>query len=286
MDPKDNATLRDASVVTETEVETKVETKPTDDTTVLAAAEKEAAEIGKILLESGVTKDQVSDLLQAPSALNTLRYMIQNDPEQFLRELEKADPVAGDNFQQKIADLYVKRYGTREETATAKDDVNSKLLAEIAELKEKTTRLETAQQQRDAAIAVAAAKDRYNNRVKELFELEAVKNLGLTKSETKAMKSRLDAELASDPNMVKRISNGNFVDVPRTFQTIVSEWAGDKKSAADEATKARERTSNQSFAEFMPGADMFTANIPKETFDSWDTTEDAFAKALTGAGRK
>lgn len=279
--PEDNATLRDASTVTESTPEVVTDTV-TKETTVLDAAEKEAAEIGKILLESGVTKDQVSDLLSAPSALNTLRYMITNDPEQFLRELERSDPAAGDNFQQKIADLYVKRYGSTK-TEEAKADANSELLKEIAELKEKTTRLETVQQQRDAAIAVAAAKDRYNNRVKELFELEAVKNLGLTKSETKAMKSRLDSELAADQSIVKRISSGNFVDVPRTFQTIVSEWAGDKKSQAEATTKARERSSNQSFAEFTSGADMYTSQIPKETFDSWDATEDGFAKALTGA---
>lgn len=279
----DNATLRDGTVVTEPESPAAPVVEKAETPIVIDDTDKNAAEVGRILLESGVTMENLNDLLAAPRALATLRAMVTQDPKSFVQELRRTDPEAADNFQQKIADYYVEQYGDRGNSGgeqKGKDDKTSELERKLDDLKAETDRLRTKDQQRDAAIANAASKERYNNRVKDLFEQESIKKLGLTKSEQKAMKARLDVELAADPQKVSRVSNGNYVDVPQTFKGIVEEWANDKKAASESEAKSRDSVTGAMFPEFISGPDGLTASIPDKVFDSWDATEEGFAAAL------
>jgi hypothetical protein len=244
----------------------------------------EAAELGKILIASGITKDKVNDVLEAPGALAALRYAVQNNPKEFLAMLERTDPASGEKFLGAMADTFVERYGGKEAVAgkDGKPDPNANLMTEIAALREKTQRLETEQARRDNAAALAATQERYRSRVDDIFEQKDVKELGLTKAETKALRARLDSELSADPTVVQRVSKGNFVDVPTTFKRIAEEWAGDKKAQVATDKAAREKAERGAFPSFQSGpADM--PEIPSATFDNWDATEDAFAKALAGA---
>jgi len=109
-----------------------------------------------------------------------------------------------------------------------------------------------------------------------------VKELNLTKAEVKALRARLDSELSADPAVVQRVSKGNFVDVPVTFKRIAEEWASDKKAATEADKAAREKIAAGSLAGFQSGPGEMP-EIPASTYDSWDATEDAFAKALAGA---
>lgn len=97
------------------------------------------------------------------------------------------------------------------------------------------------------------------------------------------MRALLDKELAADPIVVQRVTSGNFVDVPRKAQAVLEAWASDRKATAAEAKAARERTESKSFGEFANGANPFMVDIPANAADSWDNTEEAFAKALTQA---
>ena len=284
---EDNATLHDATVIKEPDAPAAPPAKEPE-APIVDTSDKDAAEVGRILLESGVSKDQLNDLLAAPRALATLRYMVQNDPEAFLKELERTDPEAGENFQQKLADLYVARYGDRGKSGGEEkaNDQTSELMRRLDDLKAETDRLRNKEQQRDAALANASSKERYNNRVKDLFDQESIKKLGLTPSEQKAMKARLDVELAADPQKVSRVSSGNYVDVPTTFKGIVEEWANDKKSASEAEAKARSASSNAMFPEFISGSNMFQAQIPDKVFDSWDATEEGFAEAVSKLSKR
>src|SRR2546422_1049189 len=71
---------------------------PAATATTVEVADKDAAELGRLLLDSGVTKDQVNDLLAAPQALQAIRYQVENDPAEFIRSLERVNPGAGENF--------------------------------------------------------------------------------------------------------------------------------------------------------------------------------------------
>ena len=107
---------------------------------------------------------------------------------------------------------------------------------------------------------------------------------GLTKSEQKALRARVDAELAADSAVVQRVSNGNFVDVPHKFKAIIDEWSSDRKSAAQAAEDRRKGITSNASPEFSNGPNPFMpAN--NDFAGSWDDTEAAFAKALTQVPR-
>lgn len=253
-------------------------------------ADAEAIEIGRVLLESGYTKSQVSDLLQTPQALQTMRYLIENNPNEFLQLLERSNPTTGEKFLESMADTYIKRYhdkGAAPGTGDGKDAAakpGAELMAEVEALREKIGSFETREQQRNAAAATAQVKARYEARVDDLFKALPT-GVELNKADAKALRAQLNQELAEDPSMVQRISNGNFVDVPRRFQSIIENWASEKKSAATADATKRKRSEDGSFSEILGGPNPLVQDIPADVFNSWDSTEEAFGKALERASR-
>jgi len=285
--PDDNATLKDTAVVDPPAP--KADEKAAEpEVRIQEAPNPDATEIGRILLESGYTKEQLNDLMEAPKALQAIRYQLQNDPAEFLKMLERTDPGTGEKFLNSMADTYVDRYGDKGKAAgKSKDESqNSDLMREIEVLREKTTRLETEQQRRDAAIALQAAQQRYNSRVDDLLGTKEIADLNLTKSETKNLRARLNSELASDASVVQRVSNGNFVDVPRTFKGIIEELANDRKAQTDAEAAKRDRVAKGGFPEFESGPNPFmNFKVPETASESWDSTEDALAKAFSALSR-
>lgn len=280
---EDTATLADTVVADSPKADTAADTTATtaDTKATTTAVDSEAAELGSILLQSGITKDKVNELLEAPGALSALRYAVENDPAEFLKMIEKASPAVAQNFHQKLADLYVERYDRPETKKTDKTDASSELMQEIKALREETNSLKTEQARRDQAAALASTQERYRSRVDDIFG-QIPKEVVLTKSEQKAMRAQLDSELSKDPNIVARCSKGNFVDVAPTFKRIIDEWANDRKEAAAADKTAREKQQRGAFAEFTSGPNPFAVDVPSATFDSWDATEAGFAKALEG----
>lgn len=291
--PDENATLRDASV-NDTTIDdaaaTAVAENKTDDTSTSAAAlaldDVDALEIGRILRDSGVTKDKVNDLLTAPGALNSLRHMVVNNQREFLNMLERTDPAAATKFLDSMADIYLERNKSTAATADKDANANAGLLAQIAQLSEKTNQLLTREQQREQSAMAERVKNMYNGRVDDMLGQEGMKALKLTKAETKAFRASLDQQLGSDPSAVQRINAGNFVDVPRVFKGIVDEWAGDRKSAAAAEKTARENSEKNASFGYPLGADAGMVDIPADAADSWEATEAALAKAFSRAGKK
>lgn len=201
--------------------------------------------------------------------------------------LERTDPDAARNFHEKLADMYVERYSDRTDRtqpSTGKQG-DVELMREVQSLRSETQALKSEREREKQAVAMAAVQNRYNSRVDDLLGTKEVKDLGLTKSEIKAIRADLSAELAKDQNMVKRISNGNFVDVPQTFKGIIESWAADKKAATEAAKGQRDRASNAAFPEFPSGPNPLMVDVPADTFDSWDKTEEAMGAALARISR-
>lgn len=277
----ETATLKD-TVVSEPPAAPATETPAVDPPAPVITAndDAEAAELGRVLINSGYTKERVNELLEAPGALASLRYAVENDPKEFLAMLQRVNPQVADKFLQTMADTFVDRYDApvpRGKQATTSD--NSELMDKVRILEEKANRLEGEQARRDQAAMLAATQQRYNARVDDLFG--QVKDLTLTKSEQLAMRARLDKELSADQSVVQRASKGNFVDVAPTFKRIVDEWVGDKKAAVEAEKTARDKQKNGAFPDFSNGPNSFMpVNVPDSTFDSWDNTEAGFAKAL------
>lgn len=284
----DDATLKDALAASdETPTTPVVEATPAE-TEIVApkivdAPDQEAIEIGRILRESGVSKDQLNALLEAPKALEALKYSIQNNPAEFLSMLERTDPRTGERFLETMADTYVNRYGDKGKASGKPNGDTNELQRQLEAQQEQLNSMRSEREQERARAAFAVAQQRYNARVDDLFGLEGVKNLGLTKSEEKAMRARLNADLGADQTVVERISRGNFVDVPKAFQGIIDEWATDKKAAVEAQKAQRDRATKGAFPEFQNGPNPWMVDIADKTFDSWDATEEGFAKALQGA---
>src|SRR5215472_16191376 len=300
--PDNDATLRDATIQGDhgaparvpapqtpnesTPAETAATTQPgaaalhTAHATGQDPADKDAAELGRLLIESGYGRDKINELLAAPNALKSIEFQVRNNPQEFLTMLERTDPDAARNFHEKMADMYVERYQVREKPQNGKSGAaDSELMAELQALREKVTQAETREQQREQVKAMAAVQARYNQRVDELFNHEEIKKMQLTPAETKGMRARLESELARDPAAEQRLNNGNFFDVPRRFKDIIEDWANDKKSAADAAKAQRERAASISASTFANGPNPITVD-PKSFADSWEQTEEAFAQGL------
>ena len=263
------ATLKDTTVAsaatTMTDTAAAASTTAAATTTPVEVADRDAAELGKLLLDSGIGKDQVNDVLQAPQALAAIRYMVENDPQEFIRSLERTNPGAGENFLDKLSKLYVDRYSKGDSTATGgtKDAPNAELLAKIGELSEKVNGFQTAAQQAANASAQAQVQARYNARVDDLFGQLPVDKVPLTNYEKELIKGKLSNDLASDPNAVKRVYNGNFVDVPTRFKSIVEGLVQDRVAAVTAASKARERSVSSAFPEISGGP----VELPKDFYD-------------------
>jgi len=244
----------------------------------------EAAEIGRILLDSGYNRTQINDMMQAPTALASLRHLITENPQELINLLDRTSPDAAKKLLDVAADTYVNRYGKDGNSkGSDKKDGNSELMAEVETLRTELNSFRTQRDQENARIAMSQVKSRYDARVEDLFN-QLPKDTGLTKSEQKALRARVDAELAADSAVVQRVSNGNFVDVPHKFKAIIDEWSSDRKSAAQAAEDRRKGITSNASPEFSNGPNPFMpAN--NDFAGSWDDTEAAFAKALTQVPR-
>lgn len=284
-----DATLRDVTATSQTttssETTAAASTTAAPVTASLDAANKDAAELGQLLLDSGIGKDQVNDVLQAPQALAAIRYMVENDPQEFIRSLERTNPGAGENFLDKLSKLYVDRYSTSgadKSTKTGADAPNAELSAKIAELSDQVNGFRTQAQQAAAASAQAQIQARFNARVDDLFGQLPSDKFPISNYEKELIRGKLSNDIAADSNAVKRVYNGNFVDVPRQFKTIVEGLAADRVAATKAATAARDRVNNVAFPEIQGGP----MELPKDFYDVsdvpvdklWD--EDAFVSAL------
>src|SRR5262249_25275782 len=221
------------------------------------------------LMGSGITKEGLSALMDAPKALEAIRYQIQNDPKEFVRSLERSDPGTGEKFLNSIADEYVDRYASKGNPKTQEkesgDGVSDRV---VNELREQISRLIAKEQQRDNAAYFASVRQRYDARLDDLFGLKEVKDMGLPASELKNMRARIWTELESNPEAQKRVNQGNFVDVPKVFQSLIQEKVDDKNAAIKAEKAGRERVSSNAFGEFSNGPDSIVGSIDPKVFDS------------------
>src|SRR5271166_1802427 len=133
----DDASLRDTVVVDPAAATT---TAPIADpitttTEPVVTIDPAAEELGRILLNSGITKENVNDVLAAPQALAALRHAIQNDPQEFLKMIERSDPRTGEKFLDALTDVFVKRHASDDPpNKDGKDDPNKGLMSEVKAL--------------------------------------------------------------------------------------------------------------------------------------------------------
>jgi hypothetical protein len=242
--------------------------------------EQDALELGKLLMGSGYSKEQINQLLETPKALAGLQAVLNSgDGRQIVQLLRQSgNGSAADRMEETIAQYYVEQYGDKGGKQDGKTQ-DSELKAQVEQLRQEIDGYRTKQEQAEARAALASTMSRYNGRVDDFFSQDGLKKLGLTKMEQQGIRAMLDRELAQDPQAVERINRGNFVDVAPTFKRIAENWVADKKEAAEAEKRQREGV-DENAHQTWPGA-AEALNIPQSAFDSWDATEEAFAKQLS-----
>jgi hypothetical protein len=233
-------------------------------------ADADALEVGRILLDSGYSKEQINQLLDAPKALEALRYAVENDPKEFIRTLERNNPAAGEKFLDELSKLYVDRYDRSGAPASkdGKPDANAEIMDEVRRLQEQVGEFRTKAEQQAQASAMAQVQARYAARVDDMFNQIPSDKFPLTNYEKELIKGKLSADLAADPNTVKRIMNGNFADVPRQFSRILEGISTDRKTAAESEKAKREASNKVGFPQFSGGP----AELPKDFYTPPDST--------------
>lgn len=268
-------------------------TEPVKEPAALSPEDKDAAEVGRILLGSGYAKEQINQLLDAPRALDALRYAVKNDPEEFIRSLERTDPGAGENFLDKLSKLYVERYDKSGAPAASgdgkqKDAPSAELFDKVRELEGEVGRFKSQAAAQAQAASDAQMSARYKARVEDLFSQLPKDKFPLADHERALVTDALSARLAADPSAVQRVRNGNFVDVPTVFKSIMDSVANGRKAAADAEKSARDKASRTMFPSFEGGP----LELPKEFMavpesnsadDIWDVNP--LVKALEASGR-
>jgi hypothetical protein len=290
MPDQDPATLRD-SMVTDPPAEPKPEVKSDSEIKVPeldGGNSPEALEMAKILAGSGVSPDQLNDLLTAPKILESLRYQWQEDPKAFVQMLERTDPKVGEHFVKEVSDLFLDRnkhlIDSDQSKPNGKDDKSdsSELARQVQQLQEQTSRLQAQEQQRNQAASLAAVRQRYEARVDDA--LGQAKEMNLSPSEVKNLRARLWTEINSDSSAAQRANAGNFVDIPRVLQGLLQEKVADRKAAVATAEGDRKRVQSNSFWDFPSGPDGIVGDLNKIIADdndpNWGGTIEGFAKAL------
>jgi len=253
-----------------------------------AVADAEAAEVGRILLDSGFSKAQLNELMAAPQALKSIQHLVRENPQEFLTLLERTDPDAAVKFHNTMADLYIQRYGSsndgkQPDGKNGKGEVAPEVMNEVAALREEVGQYRTEREQERNRVALAAIESRYNARVDELFSA-LPKEAGLNKAETKALRAQLSSELAGDRDAIQRINNGNFVDVPSRFKSIVDGFFTERKSASEAAKAARDRSTSGASPEFLGGPGVISQDALTAALGNDDWGE-GFAKVLESSAR-
>lgn len=283
--PDEIATLKDVTVSPNPAdaAEPKEAAKPAEEPkpVVTDPALAEAAEIGQILLNSGYNKAQINQLLEAPNALQSIRALLDTDPKQFVKNYANANPAGASKLRDAIAEEYVELFADKGAPKADGKQPDSQLIGEVAALRDEVKGFRTREDQRNASVALAATSARYNARVDDFFSQDGIKKLDLTGTEQEAIRALLDKRLASDPTVVQRVSNGNFVDVAPTFKPIIEKWQADKRDAAEASKRQRDNVQNGASFTFPGGPE--SLKIPEGVSDSWEATEEGLAKALQNA---
>ena len=284
--PDTEATLRDVTTEPNPAPATTQEPVPATTAPAINVQDTEAVALGRALMESGYTQAQLTELLAAPQALQSLRHIIENNPSELVAMLERNNPEAAKRLLEETSDAWLQRnrqfIPPAEGGKSADKNISSELMSEVETLRTELNQVKTREQQRAQQASLAQVQSRYTSRVDDLFN-QLPKDLGLTKTDQTALRALLDKELAADAIAVSRVSQGNFVDVPKKFQSIIEGLASDRKAAAEADKTAREAAKRGAHAEFTSGANPFLIDVPAGASDSWDATEEAFGKALERA---
>ena len=114
-------------------------------------------------------------MMNAPTALASLRHLITDNPQELINLLDRTSPEASKKLLDTAADIYVKRYDKAPSgKAEDKKDGNSELMAEVEGLRTELNSFRSQRDQEQARIALAQVKSRYDSRVEDLFTTRAI----------------------------------------------------------------------------------------------------------------
>jgi hypothetical protein len=262
-----------------TTTDTTTSSTDTSTSTTTAFKDEDAVEIATMLADAGYTKANIQNLLATPQIVSRLSNMLENDPQEFFKYIERQSPQVAAKFLNKLTDIYIDRYN--EEDASEGEGKGGKPDREPAwarELREQNAQILQENQNRRAQEHYAAVQSTYHQKVDAYID----KLPGdLSARDKRSIKLWLNDSIGSDAGAVTRINNGSFLDIPRHLNKVLAEFNEKTTDAATKNADAREKVAKNASKENTNAAAASATSV--NAADSWDETEKAFANALTKA---
>lgn len=250
----------------------------------------EVIELARKLAEDGMTQDAYQGLIQGRDALNTMGYLLKENPKEFFSVIERQDPETAKKALEEFSQIYLDRNLTKDDQAKLEA---GQPLGEADPMKKQLEDLQTEiksirdnEQRREQSAAMASIQKRYEARMDDLFG-QLPDNM--PKHHKTALRALLDRSLGGDEQAASRIRQGNFVDVPKHFKNVLDGWAAETKAANDAEIQKREDIRKRAQIAFTPGAEAVGGPPPESLAEkNWDDFGDELGRILgqaVGAGR-
>ncbi len=266
--------------------EGKPQEKPKVAAEVPQVTDQDAVAIAEHLASFGYTKDNIDSLLSEGQAFKQFSYLVDNNPDELLRSIERWNPEAYQRLIDKASDHYLERHYSPEESDEGKAGAPQSrgavaVTPELRELDRRLAQIESVLVQSHQAAAAQQVRTAYEAKVNEL-----VGKLGLSAKDQKAVRAMLNDSIANDPGARMRVNQGILVDVPRHLQKVLADWTADTVGHAEAEKQRRAEVEGRAVKhETAAGAVAQGTQVPKPE-DSWEAAEQAFAQALLKSRKK
>lgn len=265
-----------APPVTPTET---VETKVEDDKPQFTSADVAAYQQ---LSEMGITPGNASEFLQAKTALQNLGTLLEQDPKQFMRVIQQANPQLAGKALKEFSDLWYEQYlrdNPDAATTSASSAGKSTPMADprIDALASEVERLKSERQQEVSARHQAENLVQYE---KAFDELVAKLPEGVPDDKREYIRLKAEKALWKDPAAQKRISQGIYIDVPKFFADASRRVTAETKTATEIEAAKREKVADKAGKTITPGVENPNGQSANpQSKDIWEVSPQELAAA-------
>lgn len=254
--------------------------------TSIAVTDPSAAEQLRQLADLGITPQNAQEWTEKGQTLESLAYMLANNPKEFFASIERINPQGHKKLLDTAADIYLDRLPPEQRTgstasSTAQTGADSELAREVKRLTQQVETITAQRRQEEGARQYNATKAAYQTKVNEIMGTEVVKKMGLDATEEEYVRLAVDKSIGADQASLNRINKGVLVDVATHVTRALNKVGANRTAKNTTATTAREAVGkNGSIGDEVSAGATAVNGVVSQPEDSWEGTEQAFARDL------
>jgi hypothetical protein len=255
-------------------------------------SQEDAAEIASILVGAGYKKENINSLLTQANGFQRANYLLENNPQEFMRVLQRSAPKVYEKLLESATDDYLERHKDELEAddGAAKGSNKGRGASsndpDVAELKQAVGEIKKFLEGQRVSAQYQDLKRDYDSKVNML--LDKLPKEDFSTRDRKAIKALLHNSLAEDAQAQQRIAGRNFTDLPRHLQSVLDDWTADTTSQSDAEKQRREEVAASADKEPVAGADGAGGkkSAASESGDIWEDAVQAVAGDLNKSRKK